>query len=340
MLHAAHHHAHPVVGLVNDAGRGVQQVIFREQPVDVVNAVAQSVHLTVLNAGICKSGLHGAAGLGGLHHLVDLVDAVLQHGALRVLLKYVPLHGFFLLIVSLFAVTLFQGHAHQCVAALLLFGCHAVVHLFQRLAALLFVRPLGFLLCCFVGRCIAAVYKVVQRFAVRVQSMGNAQAAVCVDECFAALVVLVSTVLHHLVDQRTRVTACQHKAHFLNNAVLDSVARLLDAVCIDGKSVQVAIFHAGLRGPAGIRIVELCVAVHAPGPVLQQAVAKNVFQVVMVMVVHHGHNFTVAFLERIRCNGQAIIALGLSLRGPSAAVVIKLRHFDLPYSFLRLPFQP
>ena len=170
--------------------------------------------------------------------------------------------------------------------------------------------------------------------------MGNAQAAVCVDECFAALVVLVGTVLHHLVDQRTRVAACQHKAHFLNNAVLDSVSGLLNAVCIDGKSVQVAIFHAGLRGPASIRIVELCVAIHAPGPVLQQAMAKDVFQVVMVMVVHHGHNFAVAFLERIRRNGQAIIALGLCLRGPAAAVIIKLRHFDLPYSFLRLPFQP
>ena len=78
-----------------------------------------------------------------------------------------------------------------------------------------------------------------------------------------------------------------------------------------------AVSYTHLRGPAGIRIVELCVAVHAPRPVLQQGVAKDVFQVVMVMGLHHGHNFTVeAYMypeEFEACDGLAAPVKGIRI---------------------------
>ena len=340
-MHSAHDHAHPVVGFVDDAGRGVQQVILREQPVDVVDAVGQ---LVTVHAGILKGSLHGAVALCGLDHVVDLFDAVLQHGCVGILVENILLHGIVLLtVIVVAAFLLFQGQAHQSVAALFLLVGHAVVDLFERLAFVLFVRHFGFLLCCFiVGHGIAAVRtvcKVFQRVALGVHAVGQAQAVLVVDKGLAVLVVLIGAVLYHLVDQGTRVASCQHKAHFPDAAVGHGSSCLLH-VRIDRKGAQVAALHALSCGLAGVGVVEFGITVHTAGPVLQQAVAEHVVHVGVVVVVHHGHNLAVALLKGILRDHQPVIAPDVRFRRPAAAIVVKINHFDLQYSSLRHPALP
>ena len=53
------------------------------------------------------------------------------------------------------------------------------------------------------------------------------------------------------------------------------------------------------------------------------------------MVVHHRANLTTALLEGILRDHQAIVALDVRFRGPAAAIVVKINHFDLQYSSLR-----
>ena len=342
VVHSAHDHTHPVVGLVDDAGRGVQQVILREQPVDVVDAVGQ---LVTVHAGILKGSLHGAVALCGLDHVVDLFDAVLQHSCVGILVENILLHGIVLLtVIVVAAFLLFQGQAHQSVAALFLLIGHAVVDLFERLAFVLFIRHFGFLLCCFiVGHGIAAVRtvcKVFQRVALGVHAVGQAQAVLVIDKGLAALVVLIGAVLHHLVDQGTRVASGQHQAHFPDKAVLHGAAHLLQAIGKDGKGAQVAALHALSCGLAGVGVVEFGIAVHAAGPVFQQAVADHVVHVGVVVVVHHGHNLAAALLKGILRDHQPVIAPDVRFRRPAAAIVVKINHFDLQYSSLRHPALP
>ena len=341
-MHSAHDHAHPVVGLVDDAGRVVQQVILREQPVDVVDAVGQ---LVTVHAGILKGSLHGAVALCGLDHVVDLFDAVLQHGCVGILVENILLHGIVLLtVIVVAAFLLFQGQAHQSVAALFLLVGHAVVDLLERLAFVLFIRHFGFLLCCFiVGHGIAAVRtvcKVFQRVALGVHAVGQAQAVLVIDKGLAALVVLIDTVLYHLVDQGTRVASGQHQAHFPDKAVLHGAAHLLQAVGKNGKGAQVAALHALSCGLTGVGVVEFGIAVHAAGPVLQQAVTDHVVHVGVVVVVHHGNNLAAALLKGILCDYQPVIAPDVRFRRPAAAIVVKINHFDLQYSSLRHPALP
>ena len=340
-MHSAHDHAHPVVGLVNDAGRGVQQVILREQPVDVVDAVGQ---LVTVHAGILKGSLHGAVALCGLDHVVDLIDAVLQHGCVGILVENILLHGIVLLIV----IVLFTGHnrANDRVYDIFLLLRQGVEHILNGLffVHVLFVRHFGFLLCYFVvGHGIAAVRtvcKVFQRVALGVHAMGQAQAVLVIDKGLAALVVLIGAVLYHLVDQGTRVASGQYQAHFPDKAVLHGAAHLLQAVGKNGKGAQVAALHALSCGLAGVGVVEFGIAVHATWPVLQQAVADHIVHVGVVVVVHHGHNLAAALLKGILCDHQPVIAPDVRFRCPAAAIVVKINHFDLQYSSLRHPALP
>ena len=328
MLHAAHHHAHPVVGLVDDAGRGVQQVILREQPVDVVDAVAQLIDLALLHAGVLEGRLQGAAGLCALDDAVDVVDAVLQHGLIaRILVENIVLHVSFILLVVFAAVTvlLFQSQAHQCMAAFLLLVGHAVVDLFERLTVGFLGHLAVLLVVVGVGQ-----YGLLQRVALRVHAVFEAQTArVVKDKGFAALIVqIVGAVLHHFLDERAGVAACQYEAQLPDNAVFHHLSGLLQTVGPDGKSVQIAVLHALPGRLTGGRVVELGVGVYPALAVFQQCVADDVVKARVVVVVHQRHSLAAAVLECIFCNGQTVVTLRVRLRRPATAVVVKIYHFE------------
>ena len=331
MLHAAHHYAHPVVGLVDDAGRGIQQVVFREQPVDIVDAVAQLIDLALLHAGVVEGRLQGAAGLCTLDDAVDVVDAVLQHGLLaRILVENIVLHvAFILLVFAAVTVLLFQSETHQCMAAFLLLVGHAVVDLFERLTVGFLGHLAVLLVVVGVGQ-----YGLLQRVALRVHAMFEAQTArVVKDKGFAALIVhIVSAVLHHFLNERAGVATCQYEAQFPDDAVFHHLSGLLQTVGPDGKSVQVAVLHALLGRLAGGRVVELGVSVDPALAVFQQCVADDIVKARVIVVVHHRHSLATAALECVFCNGQTVVTLGVRLRRPAAAVVVKIHHFD--FSFL------
>ena len=338
VVDSAHDHAHPVVGLVDDAGRGVQQVILGEQVVDVVDAVGQ---LVTGHTGILKGSLHGAMALGGLDHLVDVLNAVLQHGLVGVLVKCVVLHGIVLLTVSLVAVFIGHCRTDDRIHDIFLFFRQSVKDILYGffLVYVLFVHHLGFLLRYFVAShgiaAVCAVRNVFQRIAVRVHAMGDTQGCIRDDKRLAALVIFIGAVLDHLVDHRTRVTTRQNQTYLLDDAVFYDIANFCQSVRINRKSVQVSIFHTLFCSLAGRGIVELGIAVHTAGPVFQQTMPKHVIDTVMVMVVHHRANLTTALLEGILRDHQAIVALDVRFRGPAAAIVVKINHFDLQYSSLR-----
>ena len=334
VMHSAHHLADPGLVLVDDAGRVVQHLVVGEQPLHVVDAVAQVGQLLTGDVRVLESRLHGAAALGTLDNSVDVADAVLQHGLGGIIVKHILLHGRILLTV----IVLFTGRnrTNDCVYYFFLLLRQGVEHIRNGLflAHVLFVRHFGFLLCCFVvGHGIAAVRtvcKVFKRVALGVHAMGQAQAVLVIDKGLAALVILIGAVLYHLVDERTRVAACQYEAHFPDKAVFHGLTHLLQTVGIDGKSAQVAVLHASLSRPAGVRIVELGVAVYALGPVLQQTVADDIVHARVIVVVHHRHGLAVALLKGVRRDGQSIVTAGVGLRGPTAAIVID-SHFEIQH---------
>ena len=256
---------------------------------------------------------------------------MLQHGLSGVTVKYILLHGRILLTVvfAVLAVCRFHYKANKRMTAFFLLVGHAVVHFLECLTVFLFVRHSGILLFRVVS-VVGAVGQLLKRVALRVQPMGQAQALVVVDKGLALIVIFIGAVLHYLVDERTRVAACQYEAYFPDKAVFHGLPHLLQTVGIDGKGVQVAVLHAGLGRPAGVRIVELGVAVYALGPVFQQTVADDIVHARVVVVVHHRHGLAVALLKGVRRDGQSVVTAGVGLRSPSTAIIID-SHFEIQH---------
>jgi len=336
VLHAAHYHAHPVVRLVNDAGRGVQQAIFREQPVDVVNAVAQGVHFAVLNAGICKSSLHSAAGLGGLHHLVDLVNAVLQHALVLVVVKNIVLHGFVLLIVVCFLVVcafLAIGyHADNGVNNVLLLLRQAVEHFLDGFFGDFFVLGVlfGILLVLVLVFGMHDLVLLIQRVVIGVKAMSQADPAVGIDKgLFAFVCTPVCAMLHDLVDQCTRVASGQYQTQFPDHTVHHGLACFLQSICKDAHGINVAAAHGFQRTLAAGAVVHLHIGINAVFPVLQKCVSQYVFRAGMVVVPHHRHLSAIVVCKGVRGDGQSVIAQGVRLRCIAGKIIVEfLRHFD------------
>ena len=334
MVNGTHNIAHPVIRGINDAGRVVQQVVFREQVVDVVNAVAQCINLAVLDAGICKGSLHGAAGLCALNHIVDLIQAVLQHGAILLVFKAV-VHSFFLLtivvIVTLTVLAVIQGRTDDCVNHVLLFLRQGIKYLFDGL--LVGVSHLGFsflFLITFAGIIRVLQILVLQQVIVRVQPMLQAQTRIGINEGFGTVLFgAIRAVLHDLINQSTGVTSDDNQTQFFDHTMHHSLSGFLDAVGIDRHCVNVAIVHASLGSLSTGTVVHLHIGIHTIFPVLQQCVTQHIVRAGMIMVPHDRNHLTITFLEGIRCNSQAIKALHIGFSCPTGKVIIEIDcHFE------------
>ena len=321
-MYAAHHLAHPALVAVDDAGRGVQQVILGEQPLHVLNAVGD------------KCVLHAAAALAVRNGGIDLVHAVAQHALLRVVVENVVLHVVLLVFVVLIVIIVVLvvvlivligvillvkavlRHAHQCTAALLLFGGHAVVHFFQRLTA-----------------CVChIVILLVQRVVVGVQPVLQADTAIGIDKGLAAFTIVVCAMRHDLVDQCPGVATGQYQAQLPDHTVHHRLSGLLQTVCKNGHGINVAAAHRLQCRLAAGGVVQLDVCIYAILPVLQQSVPQYILRAGVVVVPHHRHLLAVVALKGVRRNGQPVVALRVRLGRITGKIVVKIqRHFDFSF---------
>ena len=322
MVHTAHHLADPGLVIVDDAGRVVQQVVLREQPFHVLDAV--------LDKGI----LHAAAALAVCHGGIDLVNAVLQHALVLVVVKNIVLHGFVLLIVVCFLVVcafLAIGyHADNGVNNVLLLLRQAVEHFLDGFFGGFFVLRVlfGLLLVLVFG--MHDLVLLIQRVVIGVKAVLQADPAVRIDKGFLAfLCVVIRAVLHDLVDQCTRVAARQHQTQLPDHTVHHGLACFLQSICKDAHGVNVAAAHSFQCALAAGAVVHLHIGINAVFPVLQKGVPQHMLRVRVVVVPHHRHLSPVVALKGVRCNGQPIVAQGVRLGCIAGKVIVEfLRHFD------------
>ena len=331
MMDAVHNLVNPGLVAIHDARYRIQIVVIREQVVHVLDAVGQ---LIAGNACIQESIAQSAVLVGSRDNVVDLIQTVLQHSAAVVVLKAV-VHTIVLLtitlVVALTALAFIQGRADDSVNHVLLFLRQGIKYLLDGL--LLGISHFAFSFLILVG--FAGIIRMLQRFVlqrviVRVQPMLQAQTRIGINigfgtVCFGAI----CTVLHDFIDQSAGVASGNYQAQFLDHTVHHGSARFLNAVCVDGHCINVTVIHAGLGSLTAGCVVQLDICVHAFLAVLQQRMAQNTFGCAMVMVPYHRNRLTIAVLECIRCNGQAIKALHIGFGRPTGKVIIKIDcHFE------------
>ena len=331
MMNTVHNLVNPGLVAIHDAGHRIQIVVIREQVVHVLDAVGQ---LIAGNACIQESITQSAVLAGSCDNAVDVVQAVLQHSAAVVVLKAV-VHSIVLLtitlVVALTALAFIQSRADDSVNHILLFLRQGIKYLLDGL--LVGISHFAFSFLILVG--FAGIIRMLQRFVlqrviVRVQPMLQAQTRIGVNiglgtVCFGAI----CAVLHNFIDQSAGVASSNYQAQFLDHAMHYGSACFLDAVCVDGHCINVAIVHASLGSLTAGRIVQLDVCIHAFLAVLQQCVPQHIVGAGMVMVPHNRNYLTVTFLKRIRRNSQAIKALHVGFGRPTGKVIIEIDcHFE------------
>ena len=259
---------------------------------------------------------------------------MLQHSAAVVVLKAV-VHTIVLLtitlVVALTALAFIQGRADDSVNHVLLFLRQGIKYLLDGLLVGISHFAFSFLILIGFAEIIRMLQRfILQRVIVRVQPMLQAQTRIGINigfgtVCFGAI----CTVLHDFIDQSTGVASGNYQAQFLDHTVHHGSARFLNAVCVDGHCINVTVIHAGLGSLTAGCVVQLDICVHAFLAVLQQRMAQNTFGCAMVMVPYHRNRLTIAVLERIRRNGQAINALHIGFGRPTGKVIIEIDcHFD------------
>ena len=131
------------------------------------------------------------------------------------------------------------------------------------------------------------------------------------------------------VNECSGICTGNHKAQLLDVAMHYVAALLLQAVCIDGQGIHIAMLHDQLGCLAGRGIVESAVSVNAILAVFQQRMTQDIGRVIVLVIPDEGDGLSVAMSKRITADGAAITAHKIIARCPAAEVVLKfLLHFD------------
>ena len=331
MMDTVHNLVNPGLVAVYDAGHRIQIVVIREQVVHVLDAVGQ---LIAGNACIQESITQSAVLAGSCDNAVDVIQAVLQHSAAVVVLKAV-VHSIVLLtitlVIALTALAFIQSRADDSVNHVLLFLRQGIKYLLDGLLVGISHFAFSFLILVgFAGIVRMLQCFVLQRVIVRVQPMLQAQTRIGINIGFGTVRFgAICAVLHDLIDQSTGIASGNYQTQLLDHTVHHGSACFLDAVCIDGHCINVAVIHAGLGSLTAGRIVQLDVCIHAFLAVLQQCVTQNAFRCAVVVVPDDRNHLAIAVLECIRRNGQAIKTLHVGFGRPTGKVIIEIDcHFE------------
>ena len=140
------------------------------------------------------------------------------------------------------------------------------------------------------------------------------------------LALLKLTVTDHVVNIGSRIRTGIHKGNFLDVAVKDIAALLLQAVCIDRQRVDVAMFNGNLGTLSLLGVVKGAIGTDAFLLIVQKRLTQNILRVIVLMIPYKGNGLAVTVLEGILTNGAAVRAENIVSRRPSAEIVL---HFDL-----------
>ena len=291
----------------NERGRVVQCLGFREQILDVLNAVGQGAFLHApIPIGVADDG----------HH-VGMAQNILVHNR-SVRIKGVVFHVFSSLVIIIFH-ALHHLSDNGVDDAFLFFG-QRVEHVAHGLLAVRFPLLVHVILLYHFSSGIHRVNRPGIRMA-----QGNIFPSI--DN---ALILFIrnGSVTDYGLDERARIGTGQNQTHFTDLPMQNMTALLFKLVGIDGQSAHISVLDQLFRGLRGIRVVKGTVSVNAFGTVLQQSVAQNIERVIVLMIPHQRDRLSVIVLESVPHDGPAVGAFEVCFGGPAAEIVSLFTHFD------------
>ena len=317
-MNAAHYLLYPAHLTLDEVRRSVKGLSFGEQIINVLNTIV----LSMGQEAFFQTTITLCVGDDSLH--IGMAENVFL---LFILIKYIMLHVFIssFRIFIIFVVFFFERLSNKRIHNILLFFSHRL----DDVADGLFI--VGFLFFDFIFFLVGFVIII---FTFRRIGMAQRKFFSSVDNSFF---IRLFAVHDNRINRRSGISASQNKTYFANITVKYIIHVLFQLICINGKSINIAMLHKKFSGLSRFRFIKLTICINTFVTILQKSVAKNVVGIVMLVVPYERNLLPIIFFECVFHNCSAIRTFKIGFCGPSTKIIL---HFDfyLLRLFLHFPF--